>query len=130
MVVWKLVRFTRVEGESAGAAEMKKFAMDMNVTSMKAQDGDLRIDFTYRMDYSKEVGFLVMRGYVLAEGARKEIDDVLAGWKKKKLPEEFATQLSDVIVYNCEVNGVLVSRVLAIPAPVIPPKFSVSQATG
>ena len=129
MVVWKLVRFSRIEGESGGSTEMKRFNMDMNVTSMKKEGNELLVDFTYRIDYSKEVGFIILNGQVQASGEKKELDEIVAGWKAKKLPVEFAAQLSNVILYNCEINGVLVSRVLAIPAPVIPPNITTAGST-
>ena len=124
MVVYKLVRFSRIEGESGGSLELKRFNLDMNVIDMKDEKGDLRVDFTYRIDYSENVGFIVLHGSVLATAARKEMDSLLQAWRAKKLPEDFAAQLSNVILYNCEINGVLISRVLAIPAPVVPPNLT------
>jgi hypothetical protein len=129
MVVWKLVRFSRVEGESGGAADMKTFNMDMNVESMKKEKNDVRAEFTFRMDYSKKVGYLVLKGWVIVGGSKKELEDLLAAWRRRKLPEEFAAQLGNVILYNCQVNGVLLSRVLALPAPVIPPNLTPAEVS-
>jgi len=129
MIMYKNVKFSRIEGESGGSLELKKFNVDMNVDDIKEERGDLQVDFTYRIDYSENVGFILLKGSVLASGNRQEIVALLSAWKAKKLPEDFAAQISNVILYNCEINGVLISRVLAIPAPVVPPNLTPSNVS-
>lgn len=123
MVVWKRVRFTKVEGEVTGAEEMRNFNIDLNITELKKINKDLRIDFTHRVDYGEEVGFIRFTGFLLAGCTSSEFREIQGKWADRKLPPKFASDLTNAIMFNCEVNGVLVTRVLNMPAPVIPPQI-------
>jgi len=123
MVEWKLIRFTKVEGEGRGNDRMRAFNIDLNISDIRKTGNDLRVDFSHRVDYGDDVGFIMLSGFLLAGGKPSELRDIQDKWADKKLPPGFASDLTNAIMFNCEVNGVLVTRVLNMPAPVVPPQI-------
>jgi len=123
---WKGIRFYRVEAESTRDENFTSVAVDLNIKEMKFNAGDLRIDFSYAVDYQPGVARLRFDGYTLIGGTRAELDRIEKDWRKDKtLPKSLAEPLINVIAFNAETNGVLIAKAINIVPPLLAPKMEV-----
>lgn len=126
---WKGIRFYRVDAESIRDDAFTSVAVDLNINEMKMNAGDLRIDFSYAVDYQPGVARLRFDGYALIGGPRGELDGIEKGWKKDKtLPKSLAEPLINVITFNAETNGVLIAKAINIVPPLLAPKMEIGTA--
>jgi hypothetical protein len=124
---WKGIRFYKVEAESTRDDNFTTVAVDLNINEMKMNAGDLRIDFTYAVDYQPGIASLKFYGYTLIGGARPELERIEKDWRKDKtLPKSLAEPLINVIAFNAETNGVLIAKAINIVPPLLAPKMEVS----
>lgn len=120
------VRLDSVDAKREKDAPVKGVGININVEDIKAVNTELMIDFVYTVTY-EDVGYLKMKGIVFANGSDKEVKDMEAKWKKeKKISEEIAQPLLNLINYSSGINGVLVTRAINLAPPLIPPRIEVS----
>ena len=121
------VRLDSVDAKREKDAPVKGVGININVENMKSVGTELMIDFIYTVTY-EGVGYLKMSGIVFAKGTDKEVKEVEDKWKKeKKISEEIAQPLLNLINYSSGINGVLVTRAINLAPPLIPPRIEVSS---
>ena len=130
MAQFKGVRFYKTEAESFKDQDFKSISVDMSIDDVERRsDTELVLDFSYNVDYKEDVAKLLFRGHLFLEGEKKELDKYVSSWRgEKKLPKELTAPLANIITFTSEVNGVLVSRAIGIPAPVVPPDVKLGKA--
>jgi len=120
------VRLDSVDAKREKDAPVKGVGININVEDIRATGTELMIEFVYSVTY-EDVGYLKMSGIVFANGTDKEVKELEEKWKKeKKLSEEVAQPLLNLINYSSGINGVLVTRAINLAPPLIPPRIEVS----
>ncbi len=123
---WKGIRFYKVQAESRRDENFSSVAIDLNITEMKVNGGDLRVDFSYAVEYRPGVASLRFDGYATLGGSRSELEKLEKDWKKDKtMPKSLAEPLINVITFNAETNGVLIAKAINIVPPLVAPKIEV-----
>jgi hypothetical protein len=100
----------------------------MDITKAEKIKDSVRVDFRYSAEFLPDVAKLTLYGYVIMGGDKKELNGFVDAWEKKKnMPPGIAEPLANLITYTSQMNGVLVSKALSMPAPVIPPRLQQAQ---
>lgn len=125
---WTGIRFYKVEAESISDGDFRNLAVNLDITDMKMERGDLRIDFTYTADYQPKIATLRFLGYIMLAGEKNQLSKIQRDWKKNKtIPKDIADPLVNVVTFNAETNSVLVSRAINIVPPILSPKFEIPE---
>lgn len=122
------LRFYKTQAESQKEMPFTSIQINMNIDKLKKEGNALRVDFSYGVDYQPKVAKLLLQGYLMIRGEKKELDDIVKAWKKKKmLPKELSKSIANTVAYASQVNGVLIAKAISIPSPVIPPSISLKS---
>ncbi len=125
------MRFSKVVAENTKTAPFTAVDINLNINAMKKPtkaNSPLLLEFSHTIAYKPGIGTLTFEGTVLVGGTKKEMDDAVSTWKKKKvIPELLSKIVANTISYACQVNGVLVAKAIGIPAPVMPPKINFAK---
>ena len=117
----------RVNGVEAKINERKNFeglSIAIKINDVKEEDGRLVFDYTYRVEYTKDVGYITINGQMFAQEDKKLTKEILDGWKKEnKIPDSYDERLLNAINYAASSHAVIVARVLSFAPPFIPPRF-------
>jgi hypothetical protein len=86
------------------------------------------IKFSFDVQYEPNVGHIKLQGdimYLADESLSKEIVD---SWKEKKsLPKPVALVVFNRILHNCNVEALILSREINLPAPIQLPKIKAEE---
>jgi len=94
-----------------------KMAIDAKRTALK-------FNFLYEATYEPEVGKINLGGEVIYVLDKKVADDVMKMWKKdKKVKADFMTNLMNHILAKSNIQAVIMSRDINLPAPIPLPKI-------
>lgn len=76
----------------------------------------LRFDFDFGLDYSPKQAVIQIKGHVLIKEKEKEVDTILATWKKtKKVSPALAEQVLNVILVKANIKALLLSQEFGLP---------------
>ncbi len=88
----------------------------------------VNIDFIFSVTYGEKFGKIDISGSLLYDSDKKEIDEVIKGWKKnKKLPEETTVKVMNAIIELGLVQSVPISVSLQLPPPLRFPRVRVQE---
>ena len=94
-----------------------KFGLDPKKSSLK-------LEFVYTANYNPEVGKIELFGEIIILVEKKESEDILKKWKKdKKIPAEFAKDVMNTLLSKCNIQAVIMSKDINLPAPIPMPKM-------
>ena len=65
----------------------------------KTKEEFLAVKFQYTVDYEPDLAKVLLQGTIILAVDSKLSKEVLKGWKKKKVPEDFRIAVFNVIVY-------------------------------
>lgn len=128
------IRFLKVDGEIM--TEQSFNGMDINlaiddVKEMKVEGNAphrAKVDFTYMVDYRPNMAKLHLKGYVVMNGEKEEIGQICSKWQKeKRLERKLTEDLTNLINFNAEVNGVLVCKALNLMPPLLSARLEVTE---
>jgi len=121
---WKGVRFYKVNAESNRDANFDSMAVNLDINDLRFKGDELRVEFSYTVDYKPDIARMKFDGYALLAGSRSDLDKVEKEWKKDKtLPKSVGEPLINVISFNAQTNGVLVAKAINIVPPLMSPKL-------
>jgi hypothetical protein len=121
------VRLDSVDAKREKDAPVKGVGININVEDVRGTGKELMISFVYSVTY-EDVGYLKMSGMVFANGTEEEVKEMEDKWKNdKKIAEDVAQPLLNLINYSSGINGVLVTRAINLAPPLIPPRIEVSE---
>lgn len=84
----------------------------------------LKFEFVYTSKYEPEVGKIELIGELIYLTDEKTAKATLATWKKdKKLSGDIAKNIMNNVLAKCNVQAVVVSRDINLPAPIPLPKM-------
>lgn len=128
--------FTKINVERNGKLSKEvKIESKMNVSNVKAttvvsgsKQKAFAIDFDYNINYAPSVGHINMSGNLLYLADEKLATEIEKSWKDKKvLPKEIAVVVFNKILNNCNIEALLLSREISLPAPIQLPKVKVES---
>ncbi len=95
-----------------------KMAVDQKMSALK-------FDFLFQADYEPEIGKIEIIGETMVVLDKKIGEEALKGWKKeKKIKGAFMSGLLNHILAKCNIEAVMLSRDLNLPAPIPLPKVN------
>ncbi len=104
--------------------------INISIEDVKMAGSNVEITYVYTADYQESVGQLKIKGVLVAQEDAKKAKEIVDSWKKsKKIPDDYATVVLSAVNYSGSANGTLIARVLALTAPLIPPRIQLSGNT-
>jgi hypothetical protein len=98
-------------------AEEVKISMGPNKTALK-------FIFQFTTKYQPDIGEILIDGDVIYLASEEEGKTILSQWKKeKKVPKEITTPVLNYILNKCNIQALLLSREMNLPAPIPLPKI-------
>ncbi len=121
-------RVNGIEAKLNKRSGFEGLSISIKVNDVK-EDGDrLVFDYTYRVDYTKDVGYIQINGEMFAQEDEELTKKILDGWKKNnRIIDEYDERLLNAINYAASAHSVIVARVLSFAPPIIPPRFRKSK---
>ena len=127
------IKFSRiilngVEARRESPANSKDMSISVSIDGLKKTKKGIDASFTYLVKYSPGVGFLKMVGYATLTGQEKELNSLLAEWRReKKMDKERAQKLVNLITYVAGVNGIFAAKTLNLDPPFMTPRFEIEM---
>ncbi len=77
----------------------------------------LKINFNFKVDYSKEAANLDFGGYVLIHAKEEEMGKILKSWskKEKEIPPEIRISLFNFIMSKCNIKALSLEDEMNLP---------------
>ncbi|MFH1916386.1 MAG: hypothetical protein ABIJ21_03920 [Nanoarchaeota archaeon] len=92
--------------------------------SVGAGKSALKFTFQFTTKYQPDIGNIIIDGDVIYLCAEDEGKAIISGWKKdKKIPKEVMTPTLNHVLNKCNVQALLLSRELNLPAPIPLPRI-------
>lgn len=92
--------------------------------SIDAKKKTLKFDFVYTSKYEPDVGNIEIAGETVYLADEKMAKETLAQWKKeKKAPPSIVKGLMNHILAKCNVQAIILSKDINLPAPIPLPKM-------
>ncbi len=89
---------------------------------------NIEMKYNYTANYEDKMGYLTIKGILLAKEDKKLAEQVKSEWAKThKLPEQYAEMILSAINYSGSANGTLVARVLGLTAPYMPHRITLPK---
>jgi len=88
------------------------------------------IKFSFTVDYEPNMGIISMDGDLIYLAPNKLAEELEKNWEKNNsLPQEVGLVVFNRILQNCNVEALILSRELNLPAPIQLPKVSAEPST-
>ena len=88
-----------------------------------AKQKAFKISFKFNVDYEPGVGNINLEGEIIYLASEKLAEEIATSWKDKKaLPKSIALVVFNRILQNCNVEALILSREINLPAPIQLPK--------
>ncbi len=126
------LNFTKIAGEKTkpikGQVEIKNNIMIKDISESKMNVDDkrtaLKFEFEYLSLYEPKIGSIKLNGEVVYLAEKKAAQDVMKHWKdEKKAKAPFMKDLMGHVFGKCNIEAILVSKELNLPAPIPLPKI-------
>lgn len=130
--------FTKISAERKEKTVKGKIDIKNNVAITNVEESKLSIGnesqkvakFSFDFDaiYEPKIGSIKFTGEILNLGEAKKIDELIASWKKdKKLSPEITTNLINTILTKCNIQALILSQQINLPAPIPMPKVQAGK---
>ena len=127
--------FTKLSAERKEAAK-GKIDINNNVTIKSVEESDLSLGkdkqnvikfiFEFTSKYEPSIGTILFEGELLYMEDPKKVKEILASWKKdKKIPKELMGGLLNTILTKCNIQALILSQEINLPAPIPLPKVQI-----
>ena len=131
MIEFRGVKLSYVEAKREKDSLINGINININIDEIKSMNDELMIDFTYNVSYADDVGYLKIGGTVYARDTESAVKGIEDGWRmEKKLPNDLAQPLLNLINFSSGVNGVFVSRAVNLAPPLVPPRIEITTKGG
>ncbi|MBI2101786.1 hypothetical protein HYT53_04200 [Candidatus Woesearchaeota archaeon] len=130
--------FTKLSAQRNEAGK-GKIDINNNVTIKSVEEADISLGknnqnvikflFEFTSKYEPNVGAILFEGELLYMEDSKKAKEILASWKKdKKIPKELMAGLLNTILTKCNIQALILSQEINLPAPIPLPKVQVAAA--
>ena len=128
--------FTKLSAQRTEAAK-GKIDINNNVSIKDVEEADIslgkdkqnvaRFKFEFTSKYEPSVGDILFEGEILYMDDPKKIKELLSDWKKeKKVPKELMAGLLNTILTKCNIQALILSQEVNLPAPIPLPKVQIA----
>jgi len=94
----------------------------------KAKQQGLKFTFEFVTKYEPSFGEINLVGDILYMDQEKKIKEVTDSWKKNKsVPKDVMAQILNNILNKCNIQALILSQQINMPAPIPLPKVSVGE---
>jgi hypothetical protein len=94
----------------------------------KSKQAGIRFSFEYISTYEPSAGKILLKGDLLAVEEEEKVKEIVSGWKKdKKISPEIMAQVINNVLSRCNIQAIILSREIALPAPVQLPRVQVKK---
>jgi hypothetical protein len=88
----------------------------------------LAFTFEFTANYEPKIGEIKLVGDVLVMEDTKKAKDMHDSWKKdKKVPKELLTPILNTVLNKCNIQALIVSEQVGLPAPIPLPKLQQAE---
>ncbi|MBS3101633.1 hypothetical protein J4204_05895 [Candidatus Woesearchaeota archaeon] len=106
-----------------------KDVQESDISLGKDKQGVIKFVFEFTSKYEPNVGAILFEGELLYMEDSKKAKEILASWKKdKKIPKELMAGLLNTILTKCNIQALILSQEINLPAPIPMPKVQVAAA--
>ena len=104
--------------------DVEKSDLALGGSSQKA----VKIEFDFGVDYEPKLGSMKFIGDIIYLGEAAKIDELLKEWEKdKKLPKEIAAGVINTVLTKCNIQALILSQQINLPAPIQLPKVKIEE---
>ena len=90
-----------------------------------SEQQSLKFSFEFASKYEPDLGSIKFEGEVIYLIDKKTADKLLEGWKKnKRLEQPTMTNLLNNILNKCNIEALILSKEMGLPAPIPLPKVN------
>jgi len=83
---------------------------------------------SFETEYKPNIGKIGLEGEALFIGKAEKVDEIMNEWKKnKKIPSDIAKGVIAFSLNKCNVEALLLSKELGLPAPIPLPRIDVKE---
>ena len=94
----------------------------------KAKQKGLKFSFEFKTIYEPKLAHILLGGNVVVLKEEKEVKSIVDDWKnKKKMPKDIMAHILNTILTRCNIEALLLSREVGLPAPIRLPKVEVKK---
>lgn len=131
--------FTKIHVEKkTSSTKQIKIQSGMNITDVKASEmikdakqKAFAVKFTFEIKYEPGVAVIELDGELIFLANQALAKEVEAGWaKRKSLPKDLALTVFNRILHNCNVEALILSKEMNLPAPIQLPKVQAQREDG
>ena len=96
----------------------------------KTKQQGLKVTFEFVTKYETNIGEINLQGDLIFMADEKKLKEVADQWKKNKsVPKDVMTHILNNILNKCNVQALILSQQMNLPAPIPLPKVNVGPAT-
>ena len=104
---------------NVGIKDVKSFELKLGKNKEKA----LKLEFLFEAKYDPNIGNISLGGEIVYMGTADKVKEIETEWKKnKKLPHDVVEEVMGNILSNCNIEALIMSREINLPAPIPLPK--------
>lgn len=100
--------------------QIQKIKQDL----FKAKDEFIGVDFLFTINYAPKIANLEFKGKVLLSVETKKSNEILRGWEKKKVDEDFRLTVFNIILRKSSVKALQIEEDLNLPFHINLPRLS------
>lgn len=102
-----------------GIKDVKSFELKLGKNKEKA----LKLEFLFEAKYDPNIGNISLGGDIVYLGTADKVKEIEKEWKKnKKLPNDVVEEVMGNILSKCNIEALIMSREINLPAPIPLPK--------
>lgn len=103
-------------------------SINMAINNVREDAGMVEITFSYRAEYTENVGMLRLEGVMYLQEDRKHVDQIIKTWKdKKRLDDDVAEEVLNQVNFACGAHGTFMARVVNLQPPMMPPRIRLDK---
>lgn len=131
------INFTKMNVErktgKKGKINISNNVSIINVEKVKMNFGGekqqtLKFSFKFISKYDPDIGEIALEGDLIFLVEEKQSEEILKNWEKnKKVEPELMTGLLNNILNKCNIEAIILSKEIGLPAPIPLPKISKSN---
>ena len=109
---------------NVAVTNVKETSLSLGSSSQKV----VKIEFDFDVTYEPKVGSMKFTGDILYLGDADKIGEISKQWKKNKdLPKQVKVGVLNTILNRCNIQALLLSQQVNLPAPIQLPRVTVGQ---
>lgn len=119
-----IARITKAEGEKQKDGPVEAIELNIRFEEVLANKDLLEVHFIFTAWYQPALGYVSMKGVMIVESDPEEATRVAEQWARdKNMENEMAMNIMHNINYKCGTEAVLITKLIDLPAPMVPPKL-------